>query len=50
MSHVNFASSVDEGVHQSQIEASGGVFNWLSILWERGFCHDNPLGTGDLLL
>ncbi|XP_062146057.1 uncharacterized protein LOC133854045 isoform X2 [Alnus glutinosa] len=43
MSHVNFASSVDGGVHQSQIEASGAVFNWLSILWERGFCHDNPL-------
>ncbi|KAM7273825.1 hypothetical protein ACFE04_028489 [Oxalis oulophora] len=24
------------------IETPGDVFRWLSILWERGFCHDNP--------
>ncbi|XP_040986583.1 uncharacterized protein LOC121234635 isoform X3 [Juglans microcarpa x Juglans regia] len=41
MSHVNFASLVD-GIHRNQCEIMGEIFNWLSILWERGFCHDNP--------
>ncbi|KAG7955620.1 hypothetical protein I3843_11G082000 [Carya illinoinensis] len=41
MSHVNFASLVD-GIHRNQSEIMGEIFNWLSILWERGFCHDNP--------
>ncbi|KAF5477643.1 hypothetical protein F2P56_004263 [Juglans regia] len=41
MSHVNFASLVD-GIHRNQCEIVGEIFNWLSILWERGFCHDNP--------
>lgn len=42
ISHVNFASLVNGGVHQNQIQTSSEIFNWLSILWERGFCHDNP--------
>lgn len=50
ISHVNFASLVNGGVHQNQIQTSSEIFNWLSILWERGFCHDNPQGTCDFLL
>nr|POF01631.1 putative methyltransferase tarbp1 [Quercus suber] len=41
-SHVNFGSLVNGGVYQNQIQTSSEIFNWLSILWERGFCHDNP--------
>ncbi|XP_038906254.1 uncharacterized protein LOC120092116 isoform X2 [Benincasa hispida] len=35
--------SFSSGVHQNQIEMSGEIFSWLSILWVRGFHHDNPL-------
>lgn len=31
--------------YQHQIESSGEIFNWLTILWERGFHHDNPQGS-----
>ncbi|XP_022155534.1 uncharacterized protein LOC111022655 isoform X3 [Momordica charantia] len=31
------------GFYQNQIEMSGEIFSWLSILWVRGFHHDNPL-------
>lgn len=48
VSHVNFASHID-GIHRNQSEIVGEIFNWLSILWERGFCHDNPQGTACLL-
>lgn len=30
------------------MEASADIFGWLSILWERGFLHDNPHGTSNL--
>lgn len=37
------------GVHdQNHMEASTDIFGWLSILWERGFLHDNPHGTSNL--
>lgn len=35
--------SFSSGIHQNQIEVSGEIFSWLSILWVRGFHHDNPL-------
>ncbi|KGN55820.1 uncharacterized protein LOC101213211 isoform X2 [Cucumis sativus] len=35
--------SFSSGVHQNQIEMSGEIYSWLSILWVRGFHHDNPL-------
>ncbi|KAK6251036.1 hypothetical protein SCA6_005041 [Theobroma cacao] len=38
----NFVSAISRGVHQNQSETWGEVFSWLSILWKRGFCHDNP--------
>ncbi|XP_077235143.1 tRNA/rRNA methyltransferase (SpoU) family protein [Tasmannia lanceolata] len=33
---------VGRGLHQIQLEAVDGIFSWLAILWERGFCHNNP--------
>lgn len=46
---INF-DSFTGGVHQNQIEMSGEIFSWLSILWVRGFHHDNPLGTTNLFI
>ncbi|XVF51863.1 hypothetical protein PTKIN_Ptkin04bG0218100 [Pterospermum kingtungense] len=42
ISHDNFVSAISKGVHQNQSETWDEVFSWLSILWKRGFCHDNP--------
>ncbi|XVF10929.1 hypothetical protein REPUB_Repub07fG0225600 [Reevesia pubescens] len=42
VSHDNFVSAISRGVHQNQSETWVEVFSWLSILWKRGFCHDNP--------
>ncbi|XVE57547.1 hypothetical protein DITRI_Ditri04bG0099200 [Diplodiscus trichospermus] len=42
VSHDNFVSAISRGVHQNQSDAWDEVFSWLSILWMRGFCHDNP--------
>lgn len=28
-----------------QMKTLEGKFNWLGVLWERGFCHENPQGT-----
>lgn len=38
------------GFYQNQIEMSGEIFSWLSILWVRGFHHDNPLGIIGLFI
>ncbi|KAK9275857.1 hypothetical protein L1049_023130 [Liquidambar formosana] len=40
--HENSVSSIDGGVYQNQMETLGEIIDWLPILWERGFCHDNP--------
>lgn len=45
--HRNITTSVTGEVHQSHIETPGEIFNWLAILWERGFRHDNPQGNSD---
>lgn len=49
VSHDNFVSAISKGVHQNQSETWDEVFSWLSILWKRGFCHDNPQGIDVLL-
>ncbi|KAJ4826548.1 hypothetical protein Tsubulata_039607 [Turnera subulata] len=38
----SFASSVCGGGHQNQIETMRETFGWLTILWQLGFCHENP--------
>ncbi|KEH31617.1 putative tRNA (guanosine(18)-2'-O)-methyltransferase [Medicago truncatula] len=40
-SHLNVATNISKA-HQDQFEIYGEPFDWLSILWERGLCHDNP--------
>ncbi|GAV91703.1 hypothetical protein CFOL_v3_35093, partial [Cephalotus follicularis] len=40
-SYDGFARCISR-VHQNQIDPLGEIFNWLSILWVRGFHHDNP--------
>ncbi|KAK0586912.1 hypothetical protein LWI29_014296 [Acer saccharum] len=40
-SNDNLPSSIS-GIHPNQMETSGEIFEWLSILWERGFRHGNP--------
>ncbi|XWS49177.1 hypothetical protein CRYUN_Cryun13aG0141400 [Craigia yunnanensis] len=42
VSRDSFVSTISRGVHQNQSEIWDEVFSWLSILWKRGFCHDNP--------
>jgi hypothetical protein len=27
-----------------QMESVEGIFHWMTVLWERGFTHDNPQG------
>lgn len=49
VSYDNFASSICRVVCQNQIETSGELFSWLTILWRLGFRHDNPQGILDLL-
>ncbi|XP_065031327.1 uncharacterized protein LOC103970039 isoform X1 [Musa acuminata AAA Group] len=29
-------------VYESQMENLEAIFSWLAVLWERGFCHENP--------
>ncbi|KAL6985886.1 tRNA (guanosine(18)-2'-O)-methyltransferase [Sarracenia purpurea var. burkii] len=38
----DFMKSVSGVLDQNLMEASADIFNWLSVLWERGFLHDNP--------
>lgn len=47
-SHGNNTSSISGAVYQNQIETPGEIFNWLAILWERGFNHDNPQGNSEV--
>lgn len=49
VSHDNFVSAISGSMHQTQSETWAEVFSWLSILWKRGFCHDNPQGIDVLL-
>lgn len=46
--HDNLPGSTGRA-HQNWIKPSGEIFDWLSVLWERGFCHGNPQGIKDLL-
>lgn len=39
--HDNLPGSTGRA-HQNWIKPSGEIFDWLSVLWERGFCHGNP--------
>lgn len=40
--------SLEDSIHfvkEDRMATAEQLFQWLAILWERGFCHDNPQGT-----
>lgn len=41
----NSVGSVNEDLYYNRMATAEQIFEWLAILWERGFCHDNPQGT-----
>ncbi|KAL8528968.1 hypothetical protein ACS0TY_006437 [Phlomoides rotata] len=38
----NSVGSVYEDLYYNRMATAEQIFEWLAILWERGFCHDNP--------
>ncbi|KAI3453453.1 hypothetical protein Pfo_010116 [Paulownia fortunei] len=38
----NSVDSVNEELYHNRMETAEQIFEWLAILWERGFFHDNP--------
>ncbi|KAK6146391.1 hypothetical protein DH2020_020260 [Rehmannia glutinosa] len=38
----NSVISVNEELYHNRMATAEQTFEWLAILWERGFCHDNP--------
>lgn len=41
----NTVCSANEELHHNRMATAEQIFEWLAILWERGFFHDNPQGT-----
>ncbi|XP_042008836.1 uncharacterized protein LOC121757352 isoform X1 [Salvia splendens] len=39
----NTVCSANEELYHSRMATAKQIFEWLAILWERGFFHDNPL-------
>ncbi|XP_057773845.1 uncharacterized protein LOC130993110 isoform X2 [Salvia miltiorrhiza] len=39
----NTVCSANGELYHSRMATAEQIFEWLAILWERGFCHDNPL-------
>ncbi|KAL1567201.1 tRNA (guanosine(18)-2'-O)-methyltransferase [Salvia divinorum] len=39
----NTVCSANEELYHSRMVTAEQILEWLAILWERGFCHDNPL-------
>lgn len=37
--------SANEELYHNRMATAEQISEWLAILWERGFCHDNPQGT-----
>ncbi|KAK4423009.1 putative methyltransferase TARBP1 [Sesamum alatum] len=38
----NSVPSVSEEQYHNRMGSAEQIFEWLAVLWERGFCHDNP--------
>ena len=47
-SYLNSPNPGTGRVLPAKMETVEEVFNWLAVLWDRGFCHDNPQGTTDI--
>ncbi|KAG6405349.1 hypothetical protein SASPL_132938 [Salvia splendens] len=44
----NTVCSANEELYHSRMATAKQIFEWLAILWERGFFHDNPLGAKEI--
>ncbi|CAN4078084.1 unnamed protein product [Withania somnifera] len=42
LSSENSARTINGNVCRTWMDSSEEIFEWLAVLWERGFCHDNP--------
>ncbi|KAH6767928.1 tRNA/rRNA methyltransferase family protein [Perilla frutescens var. frutescens] len=38
----NTVCSANEELYHNRMATAEQIFEWLAVLWERGFCHDNP--------
>ena len=45
----NSVSSHGGDFRQNWMENLEEIYEWLAVLWERGFCHDNPQGNIEIL-
>lgn len=41
----NQVNSSSGDISLNKMETSEEICEWLAVLWERGFCHDNPHGV-----
>ncbi|MCL7028570.1 hypothetical protein MKW94_000346 [Papaver nudicaule] len=48
-SEIDSSTNPDNEVHQMQLKTVEGTFRWLTVLWERGLCHENPQGIASAL-
>lgn len=46
----NSVNTTNGNVYRTWMDSSQEIFEWLAVLWERGFCHDNPQGRGEKLI
>ncbi|XP_070009091.1 uncharacterized protein [Nicotiana sylvestris] len=42
LSPENSVKTINGNVCQTWMDSLEEIFEWLAVLWERGFCHDNP--------
>ncbi|KAF3672281.1 hypothetical protein T459_00734 [Capsicum annuum] len=42
LSPENSVKTINGNVFHTWMDSSEEIFEWLAVLWERGFCHDNP--------
>lgn len=40
----DYLNHTSHGAFQAQMESWEGILHWMTVLWERGFTHDNPQG------
>ena len=40
----DYLNHTSRGTFHAQMESWEGILQWMTVLWERGFTHDNPQG------
>jgi hypothetical protein len=40
----DYLNHTSHGAFHAQMESWEGILHWVTVLWERGFTHDNPQG------